>query len=99
MGRQLRPQARRRPGQGPRHLLRALGPGQGGQPMSRNPSLAAQEETRLALASAAARAERQNQPKALLYGAGLLLLAALIFLGLSFRSSVSAASDLRSLTT
>jgi hypothetical protein len=58
-------------------------------------NLAAQEEARLALAATAARAERQNQPKVLLYGAGLLLLIALIFLGTSFRTSVAAASDLR----
>jgi hypothetical protein len=63
--------------------------------VSRATSLAAQEETRLALASAAARAERQNQPRALLYAAGLLLLIALIFVGVAFRGSLAAASDLR----
>ena len=59
------------------------------------PTFAAQEETRLALAAAAARAERQNQPKVLLYAAGLLLLAALLFLGITFRASLAAASDLK----
>jgi hypothetical protein len=62
--------------------------------MSRATSLAAQEESRLALASAAARAERQNQPKGLLYGAGLLLLVALIFVGLALRTSLEAGDDL-----
>jgi hypothetical protein len=57
-------------------------------------TLAAQEETRLALAAAAARAERQNQPKALLYAAGALLLAALIFVAVAFSSSLAAAADL-----
>lgn len=61
--------------------------------MSRD-TLAAQEETRLALAGAAARAERQNQPTFLLYGAGALLLASLIFVAVSFSSSLAASSDL-----
>jgi hypothetical protein len=56
--------------------------------------LAAQEETRLALAAVAARTERQNQPKALLYAAGLLLVGAMIFLGVSFQGSVAAAKEL-----
>jgi hypothetical protein len=61
--------------------------------MSRT-SLAAQEETRLALAAAAARAERQNQPKFLLYAAGALLLASLIFVAVAFGNSHAASSDL-----
>jgi hypothetical protein len=61
--------------------------------MSRT-TMAAQEETRLALAAAAARAERQNQPKFLLYGAAALLLASIIFVGISFSASLAASSDL-----
>lgn len=63
--------------------------------MSRTP-IAAQEETRLALAAAAARAERQNQPKFLLYAAGALLAAAIIFVGVAFSGSLAASADLAS---
>ena len=59
------------------------------------PITAAQEDAKLALASAAARAERQNQPKSLLYGAGLLLVAASIFLAISFFGSRAASSALK----
>ena len=62
--------------------------------MSRATGLAAQEETRLALAAEAARTERQNQPKGMLYGAGLLLLVALIFLGVAFQTSLGAFTEL-----
>jgi hypothetical protein len=64
--------------------------------VSRANTIAAQEETRLALASAAARTERQNQPRVLLFAAGLLLLIALIFVGVAFQGSLAASSDLRS---
>jgi hypothetical protein len=64
--------------------------------MSQAPNLAAQEEARLAMAAVAARAERLNQPSILLYLAALLLLAALIFLGVEFRASLSASSHLSS---
>ncbi len=62
--------------------------------MSHASGLAAQEETRLALAAVAARTERQNQPKVLLYGAGVLLVAALIFLGVAFQGSLAASNEL-----
>jgi hypothetical protein len=63
--------------------------------MSTTPVNAAQEDVKLALAAEAARAERQNQPKGLLYGAGVLLLAALVYLGVSFLESGSAAFAMR----
>ena len=58
-------------------------------------TLAEQEEARLNLASVAARAERHNQPRGLVYGASVLLLAALIFVGVAFEGSAGALKDLK----
>ena len=63
--------------------------------MSQAPNLAAQEEARMTMAASAARTERLNQPRALLYLAGALLLAALIFLGVEFKASVAGSLRLK----
>jgi hypothetical protein len=53
------------------------------------------DETRLAMAAAAAGAERANQPRYLVLVAGVLLAAALLFVGLSYRASRDAAEQAR----